>query len=136
MKKIFVITFVLVAGLAMKGYCQTVYASAKGEKYHTADCKLSGDADGMTLAAAKKLKKGACGVCKPDEHIKDKVNTKFNVSEPIILIFNYLSKIKALVSYGFTAITDKHIHRRLFRRRVPSNQPNTGIVRLFVRLVW
>ncbi len=74
MKKIVVLTFVLFAGLAMKGYSQTVYASAKGEKYHTADCKLSGDADGMTLAAAKKLNKGACGVCKPDEHFKDKVS--------------------------------------------------------------
>jgi len=29
-------------------------------KYHTADCKLSGDADGMTLAAAKKAGKTAC----------------------------------------------------------------------------
>lgn len=73
MKKIVVLTFVLLASLAMKGYSQTVYASAKGEKYHTADCKLSGDADHMTLAAAKKLNKGACGVCKPEEHFKDKV---------------------------------------------------------------
>jgi hypothetical protein len=74
MKKVVVLTFVLFIGLAIKGYSQTVYASSKGEKYHTADCKLSGDAEGMKLDAAKKLKKGACGVCKPDEHFKDKVS--------------------------------------------------------------
>ena len=74
MKKLIVLTFVLFLTLTMKGYSQTVYASAKGEKYHTADCKLSGDADGMTLDAAKKLKKGACGVCKPNDHFKDKVS--------------------------------------------------------------
>lgn len=73
MKKIMVIGLFLFFGLAVKGFSQTVYASAKGEKYHTADCKLSGDADGITLAAAKKAGKGACGVCKPDEHVKDKV---------------------------------------------------------------
>lgn len=65
MKKIMVIGLFLFFGLAVKGFSQTVYASAKGEKYHTADCKLSGDADGMTLAAAKKAGKG--------EHVKDKV---------------------------------------------------------------
>jgi len=73
MKKFLVILFFLMAGLAVKTKAQTVYASAKGEKYHTADCKLSGDADGMTLAAAKKAGKAACGVCKPDEHLKDKM---------------------------------------------------------------
>lgn len=53
---------------------QTVYSSAKGEKYHTADCKLSGDADNIKLDAAKKAGKKPCGVCKPDEHLKDKVS--------------------------------------------------------------
>jgi hypothetical protein len=74
MKKIIALAVVLFVGLAVKGYSQTVYASSKGEKYHTADCNLSGDAEGMKLDAAKKLKKGACGVCKPDEHFKDKVS--------------------------------------------------------------
>jgi hypothetical protein len=74
MKKILVVFFVLMVGFAFKGKAQTVYASAKGEKYHTADCKLSGDADAMTLAAAKKAGKGACGVCKPDTHLKDKLS--------------------------------------------------------------
>ncbi len=74
MKKIFVVFFVLMVAFAFKGKAQTVYASAKGEKYHTADCKLSGDADGMTLDAAKKAGKGPCGVCKPDEHLKDKMS--------------------------------------------------------------
>lgn len=74
MKKIIILVFVLMAGFAIKTKAQTVYASAKGEKYHTADCKLSGDADDMTLAAAKKAGKGPCGVCKPDEHLKDKVS--------------------------------------------------------------
>ena len=52
MKKIFIITFFLFVGLSLKGYGQTVYASDNGEKYHTADCKSSGDAKDMTLAAA------------------------------------------------------------------------------------
>jgi hypothetical protein len=73
MKKILILSFFLFFGLAVKSYGQTVYASDKGEKYHTADCKLSGDAKDMTLAFAKKANKGACGICKPDEHFKDKV---------------------------------------------------------------
>lgn len=73
MKKIFTITFLLFLGLATKGYSQTIYSSAKGEKYHTADCNLSGDASGMKLDAAKKAGKKPCGVCKPDDHTKDKV---------------------------------------------------------------
>jgi hypothetical protein len=72
MKKIFVITLLLFFGFAIKGVSQTVYASDKGEKYHTADCKLSGDAKDLTLAAAKKAGKTSCGICKPDEHLKDK----------------------------------------------------------------
>ncbi|MBS1544867.1 MAG: hypothetical protein JST14_14615 [Bacteroidetes bacterium] len=72
MKKVFFWTIVLFLGLAVKGYSQTVYASEKGEKYHTADCKMSGDAKDMTLAAAKKAGKTPCGVCKPEEHFKDK----------------------------------------------------------------
>ncbi|HRI78000.1 MAG TPA: hypothetical protein PLR06_00565 [Cyclobacteriaceae bacterium] len=72
MKKIFILAFFLCFAMAIKGFSQTVYASDKGEKYHTADCKLSGDAKDMTLAAAKKANKGPCGICKPDEHFKDK----------------------------------------------------------------
>ncbi|MBL7873357.1 MAG: hypothetical protein JNM78_17195 [Cyclobacteriaceae bacterium] len=73
MKKFLVVTFFMVA-IAVTSQAQTVYSSAKGEKYHTADCKLSGDADNMTLAAAKKAGKTGCGVCKPEEHFKDKVS--------------------------------------------------------------
>ncbi len=73
MKKAILFSLFLFFGLAINGFSQTVYASAKGEKYHTADCKLSGDADGMALAVAKKAGKGPCGVCKPDDHTKDKV---------------------------------------------------------------
>lgn len=73
MKKLFIIAFFLFfAAFANKAFSQTVYASDKGTKYHTADCKLSGDAKDMTLAAAKKASKTACGVCKPEEHFKDK----------------------------------------------------------------
>ena len=72
MKKVFIIASLLFLGLSIKGYSQTVYASEKGEKYHTADCKLSGDAKDITLAAAKKVGKGPCGICKPDDHFKDK----------------------------------------------------------------
>lgn len=73
MKRIIVIAFFLMLGVSIKGFSQTVYSSAKGEKYHTADCKLSGDADNIKLDAAKKAGKKPCGVCKPDEHFKDKV---------------------------------------------------------------
>lgn len=66
MKKIFILSLFLFLGLSLKGYSQTVYTSDKGEKYHTADCKLSGDAKDMTVAAAKKAGKGPCGMCKPD----------------------------------------------------------------------
>lgn len=72
MKKILILSLFLVAGLAIKAKAQTVYGSAKGEKYHTADCKLSGDANAMELADAKKAGKTACAMCKPDEHFKDK----------------------------------------------------------------
>jgi hypothetical protein len=74
MKKIFILSAFLFLGLVVKGWSQTVYASDKGGKYHTADCNLSGDAKDMTLAAAKKAGKGPCGVCKPDEHFKDKLS--------------------------------------------------------------
>ena len=73
MKKLFVVGLFLFFGMATKGFGQTVYASDKGEKYHTADCKMSGDAKDMTLAAAKKAGKGACGICKPDELGKQKL---------------------------------------------------------------
>ena len=72
MKKLLVLGFFFF-GMATAAKSQTVYASEKGEKYHTADCKLSGDANGMKLADAKKKGKGACGICKPDEHVKDNV---------------------------------------------------------------
>ncbi|MBI1770193.1 MAG: hypothetical protein HY015_02230 [Bacteroidetes bacterium] len=72
MKKLLILTLFLVAAFAINTKAQTVYASSKGEKYHTADCKLSGDASGMELADAKKTKRTACAMCKPDEHLKDK----------------------------------------------------------------
>lgn len=70
MKKLFAIA--LFVGITAAAQAQTVYASEKGAKYHTADCNLSGDAVGIKLTDAKKKGKGACGVCKPDEHLKDK----------------------------------------------------------------
>jgi len=72
MKKFLFLSLFFVFAFAVKGFSQTVYASDKGEKYHTADCRLSGDAKDMTLASAKKAGKSACGICKPDEHFKDK----------------------------------------------------------------
>lgn len=71
MKKIFFAAFILMLFTGIRSIGQTVYASDKGEKYHTADCKLSGDAKDLTLAAAKKAGKGPCGVCKPEDHFKD-----------------------------------------------------------------
>jgi len=74
MKRIILITFFLCVGLAFKGFCQTVYSSAKGEKYHTADCRLSGDAQPLKMADAKKAGKGACDICKPNDLGKAKLN--------------------------------------------------------------
>ncbi|MES1226072.1 MAG: hypothetical protein ABUT20_61925, partial [Bacteroidota bacterium] len=65
MKKIMFAALMLFLGVAIKGFSQTVYASDKGE--------LSGDANALTLAEAKKAGKGSCGICKPDEHLKDKL---------------------------------------------------------------
>jgi hypothetical protein len=74
MKK-FLLVLLVAAGLLVtaRAHAQTVYASAKGEKYHTADCRLSGDADAVTLAEARKGKKTACAVCKPDDWLKKKL---------------------------------------------------------------
>ncbi len=69
--KLILFSVLMLAGMATVK-AQTVYASDKGEKYHTADCKLSGDAKDMKLADAKKAGKGPCAMCKPDDHIKDK----------------------------------------------------------------
>ena len=66
MKKI-IIGAALVFGLSLAAKAQTVYSSAKGEKYHTADCRLSGDADGIAIDKAKKAGKKPCEVCKPNE---------------------------------------------------------------------
>jgi hypothetical protein len=63
MKQTRMLAAVMLIGLTVKA--QTVYSSAKGEKYHTADCRLSGDADGVTLDNAKKAGKKPCDVCKP-----------------------------------------------------------------------
>lgn len=73
MKKLLILGVFFFLGAAINTKAQTVYASEKGERYHTADCKLSGDARDMTLATAKKANKSQCGICKPDEHFKDKV---------------------------------------------------------------
>jgi hypothetical protein len=72
MKKIFVLTAILFAS-AFSSKAQTVYASEKGEKYHTADCNLSGDATAMKLAEAKKAGKSQCDICKPLQPSKEKL---------------------------------------------------------------
>jgi hypothetical protein len=66
MKKL-VITLVLAFVVTLAVQAQTVYSSAKGEKYHTADCRLSGEAEGMNIDNAKKAGKKPCDVCKPNE---------------------------------------------------------------------
>lgn len=60
-------SLVLVFGLGLAAQAQTVYSSSKGEKYHTADCRLSGEAEAMNIDNAKKAGKKACDVCKPNE---------------------------------------------------------------------
>lgn len=74
MKKIIVASVLLFLGLSFKAFSQTVYTSSKGEKYHTADCRLSGDASPIKIADAKKAGKGACDICKPNELGKAKLN--------------------------------------------------------------
>jgi len=74
MKKIIIISVIACLGVAFKGMSQTVYSSAKGEKYHTADCRHSGDAQPLKMANAKKAGKGACDICKPNELGKAKLN--------------------------------------------------------------
>lgn len=66
MKKL-MMTLILTFVLTLAVQAQTVYSSAKGEKYHTADCRLSGDAEGITLDKARKAGKKPCDVCKPNE---------------------------------------------------------------------
>lgn len=73
MKKFLVLTLFLLFGIAINGFSQTVYSSAKGEKYHTADCKYSGEAGELKLSDAKKANKKPCEVCKPDEISKAKL---------------------------------------------------------------
>lgn len=72
MKKLFVMSLILFV-FAFHAKSQTVYASEKGEKYHTADCNLSGDATGMKLADAKKAGKSQCDSCKPLQPSKEKL---------------------------------------------------------------
>ncbi len=72
MKKVLLLSIVLLSVGFTRASAQTVYASDKGEKYHTADCNLSGDARDMRLATAQKAGKKPCAVCKPEEHFKDK----------------------------------------------------------------
>jgi hypothetical protein len=67
-----VLAFLLIT--TVSAFAQTVYSSNKGEKYHTADCRLSGNAEGMTVANAKKAGKKACEMCKPDQLGKAKLN--------------------------------------------------------------
>ncbi|MBX2915407.1 MAG: hypothetical protein KF856_09080 [Cyclobacteriaceae bacterium] len=74
MKKILVLSLFLFFGLTFKALSQTVYTSPKGEKYHTADCRLSGEAGPVKLADAKKAGKDACDICKPNELGKAKLN--------------------------------------------------------------
>ncbi|MCZ8023174.1 MAG: hypothetical protein O9302_14370 [Cyclobacteriaceae bacterium] len=57
----------------VSAFAQTVYSSDKGEKYHTADCRLSGNAEGMAVANAKKAGKKPCEMCKPDQVGKAKL---------------------------------------------------------------
>lgn len=71
MKKMLMLAAVMLVGIALRA--QTVYSSAKGEKYHTADCRLSGDADGLALDNAKKAGKKPCEVCKPNNLGKAKL---------------------------------------------------------------
>ena len=73
MKKIIVLSLFLLFGLAIKGFCQTIYAPDKGEKYDTANSKLSSNAKDVTEAAVKKAKKDVCKICEPDERLKDKI---------------------------------------------------------------
>ncbi|MDZ4716737.1 MAG: hypothetical protein SH819_14825 [Cytophagales bacterium] len=49
-----------------------VYATASGDKYHTADCRYSKTAQPIKLAQAKADGKTACDVCKPSSTTGEK----------------------------------------------------------------
>ncbi|MBL7864706.1 MAG: hypothetical protein JNK10_07525 [Cyclobacteriaceae bacterium] len=72
MNKLSILLFSVCLLLAGRAHGQIVYASDKGEKYHTADCNLSGEAKDMRLATAQKAGKKPCAICKPEDHFKDK----------------------------------------------------------------
>ncbi|MCE7864796.1 MAG: hypothetical protein DYG99_14760 [Bacteroidetes bacterium CHB5] len=74
MQKILTLSVILFLGFTFKAFSQTVYTSPKGEKYHTADCRLSGEASPVKLTDAKKAGKGACDICKPNELGKARLN--------------------------------------------------------------
>ena len=74
MKKTIALFLFLLAGISINALCQTVYSSAKGQKYHTADCRLSGNAEPLKLADAKKAGKTACEICKPNDLGKAQLN--------------------------------------------------------------
>lgn len=73
MKKFIFFLLLNVGGILTQANAQTVYSSDKGEKYHSADCKFSGDAKELPIAKAKKAGKKACELCKPDELGKAKL---------------------------------------------------------------
>ncbi len=64
--KAWIITGMIVLLSATATLAQTVYSSPQGKKYHTADCRLSGEAEAMTRTAARKAGKVACDICKPN----------------------------------------------------------------------
>jgi hypothetical protein len=49
-----------------------VYITHIGNKYHTADCRYSKDAQSISLQQAKASGKTACGICKPNSKTGDK----------------------------------------------------------------
>jgi hypothetical protein len=51
---------------------QRVYITHEGDKYHTADCRYSKEANAVSLQQAKASGKTACGICKPNSKTGDK----------------------------------------------------------------
>lgn len=49
-----------------------VYVTSGGDKFHTADCRYSKDAQPMKLTQAKAEGKTACGICKPNSKTGEK----------------------------------------------------------------
>ena len=72
--KIFPMICLLLFSIAVKS--QTVYKTAKGEKYHLATCQMvKNGAEKLTVIQTKQQKLTPCEICKPPKKANGEANT-------------------------------------------------------------